>query len=163
MQDLGNFSGGRTRIIVACRFLQNAIDSFIQFAYLCRKIDEVMDKRMILGKKGEMLARNYLEEKGFNIRHVHWQHGHKELDIVAERGEMVHIVEVRSRTEPYMVEPSQTVQYQKQRNVLAAARAYIYRYKIAKEVQLDIVSVVYGLDGTKIEYIPRAFYPRNTY
>ena len=121
-----------------------------------------MDDRLIRGRKGEELARNFLEKNGFVIRHVHWQHGHKELDIVAERGEMVHIVEVRSCTAPYVVEPSQTVQYQKQRNVLAAARAYIRIYKIEKEVQFDIVSVVYGSDGTKIEHIPRAFYPRNT-
>jgi len=119
-----------------------------------------MNERWLRGKKGEELARNYLEARGFVILHVHWQHGHKELDIVAERGEMLHIVEVRSRTVPYMVEPSQTVQYQKQRNVMAAARAYLYKYRIVKEVQFDIVSVVFDADGIRIEYIPRAFYPR---
>ena len=124
--------------------------------------NEAMDERLIRGRKGEGLARKYLEESGFNILHVHWQYGHKELDIVAEQGNMLHIVEVRSRTAPYLVEPPQTVQNQKQRNVMAAARAYIHKYKISKEVQFDIVSVVYGLDGTKIEYIPRAFYPRSS-
>ena len=118
-----------------------------------------MDERMIRGKKGEELARIYLEEKGFNILHVHWQAGHKELDIVAERGKILHVVEVRSRTEPYLLDPPQTVQYEKQRNVISAARSYIYKYKIDKEVQFDIVSVTFELNGTKIEYIPNAFYP----
>jgi putative endonuclease len=118
-----------------------------------------MDERMIKGKKGEELARVYLEEHGFNILHVHWQSGHKELDIVAERGKMLHVVEVRSRAESYLVEPSQTVQYEKQRNVISAARSYIYKYHIDKEVQFDIVSVVYETSGEKIEYIPNAFYP----
>jgi len=131
------------------------------YSYLCRWIikQEAMDERSIKGKKGEELARIYLGQNGFTVLHVHWQHGHKELDIVAERGQMLHVVEVRSRTEPYLVEPSQTVQYAKQRNVIAAARAYIYKYKVEKEVQFDIVSVVYGEQDTDIEYIPNAFYP----
>ena len=120
-----------------------------------------MDNRLTKGRKGEEMARNYLKENGFIILHVHWQHGHKELDIVAERGNMLHIVEVRSRTTPFLVEPSQTVQYEKQKNVITAARAYIYKYRVVKEVQFDIVSVIYGHGGTEIEYIPRAFYPRN--
>ena len=118
-----------------------------------------MNGRVETGKRAEDLARTYLEQAGFVVLHVRWQHGHKELDIVAERGEMLHIVEVRSRTEPYLVEPPQTVQYAKQRNVVAAARAYIYKYKIEKEVQFDIVSVVYGMqEDLHIEYIPNAFY-----
>ena len=122
--------------------------------YLCR-----MNERAERGKRAEELARSYLEERGFGILHVHWQHGHKELDIVAERGDRLHVVEVRSRIEPYFIEPAQTVQYEKQRNVMAAARAYIYKYRITKEVQFDIVSVVYEPNRTKIEYIPNAFYP----
>jgi putative endonuclease len=118
-----------------------------------------MDERWIRGKQGEELARVYLEQKGFAILHVHWQYGHKELDIVAERGKLLHVVEVRSRTEPCLVEPSQTVQYEKQRNVIAAARAYIYKYKITKEVQFDIVSILFTQEGHQIEYIPNAFYP----
>jgi len=118
-----------------------------------------MDERWIKGKRGEELARTYLEQNEFVILHVHWQHGHKELDIVAERGRMLHVVEVRSRTEPFLIEPSQTVQYQKQQNIMAAARAYIYKNRVTKEVQFDIVSVIFEQDDTKIEYIPNAFYP----
>jgi len=118
-----------------------------------------MNERWMRGKKGEELARIYLEQNGFSILHVHWQHGHKELDIVAERGQMLHIIEVRSRTEPCLLDPPQTVQYDKQRNVIAASRAYIYKYKVEKEVQFDIVSVVYGGQDIDIEYIPNAFYP----
>ncbi|MDR2585614.1 MAG: YraN family protein [Prevotellaceae bacterium] len=129
--------------------------------YLCAQIilQEEMDERWIKGKKGEELARTFLEQNGFVILSVHWQHGHKELDIVAERGEMLHIVEVRSRSEPCLIEPSQTVMYQKQQNIISAARAYIYKHKITKEVQFDIVSVLFEQIGIKIEYIPKAFYP----
>ena len=118
-----------------------------------------MDERWKRGKKGEELARAYLEQEGFTILHVHWQHGHRELDIVAERERMLHVVEVRSRTEPCLVEPSQTVQYEKQRNVISAARSYIYKFRINKEVQFDIISVIYEPSNTRIEYIPNAFYP----
>ena len=119
-----------------------------------------MNGRTETGKRAEDLARTYLEQAGFVVLHVRWQHGHKELDIVAEREQMLHIIEVRSRTEPYLIEPPQTVQYAKQQNVVAAARAYICKYKAEKEVQFDIVSVVYGRqEEIHIEYIPNAFYP----
>ena len=35
------------------------------------------------GKKGELLAAEYLRDKGFKIQAVNWQVKHLELDIVA--------------------------------------------------------------------------------
>ena len=38
-----------------------------------------------LGLEGEQIAANYLLSKGYAIRHRNWRSGHKELDIVAEK------------------------------------------------------------------------------
>ena len=115
---------------------------------------------MTRGREAEEMACQYLREQGFHIRHQRWQHGHKELDIVAERAQMLHVVEVRSRTEPYWQAPSSTVDYFKQKNIIAATAAYIHKFHIRYEVQFDIVSVVFTPEGLELEYIPRAFYPR---
>ena len=101
----------------------------------------------------------YLREQGFSIRHQRWQHGHKELDIVAEKAQMLHVIEVRSRSEPYWLAPSDTVDYLKQKNIITAAAAYIRKFHIPHEVQFDIVSIVFRPQGPELEYIPRAFFP----
>jgi Predicted endonuclease distantly related to archaeal Holliday junction resolvase len=118
-----------------------------------------MDARMTRGREAEEMACQYLREQGFSIRHQRWQHGHKELDIVAERAQILHVVEVRSRTEPYWLAPPHTIDYLKQKNIITAAAAYIRKFGIHYEVQFDIVSVVFTPEGPELEYIPRAFYP----
>ena len=119
-----------------------------------------MDARMIRGREAEEMACRYLSENGFHIRHQRWLHGHKELDIVAEKAQILHVVEVRSRTEPYWLAPPDTVDYFKQKNIITAAAAYIRKFHITYELQFDIMSVVFTPEGSELEYIPRAFYPR---
>ena len=47
-----------------------------------------------LGKEGELLARQMLEEKGYKILETNWRHDKDEIDIVAMDGEELVIVEV---------------------------------------------------------------------
>ena len=49
------------------------------------------------GNLGEKMAREYLQKKGYVIRHTNWFYQKDELDIVAEyNGELI-VVEVKSR------------------------------------------------------------------
>ncbi|MCU0642877.1 MAG: YraN family protein, partial [bacterium] len=43
------------------------------------------DKQPSVGKLGEDLAANFLEEKGFNIIERNYRFGHGEIDIIAEK------------------------------------------------------------------------------
>lgn len=112
-----------------------------------------------VGKQAEQQAAEYLEAQGFTIRHLNWQQGQKELDIVAECGGMLHVVEVRSLSSTAVMQPYQSITRQKQRNVIWAANAYIEKFELDMEVQFDIVSLVRTPNGISIEYIPNAFYP----
>ena len=114
------------------------------------------------GRKGEALAAEFLIKKGFRVYHTNLRAGHKELDIVAGKENRVHFVEVRSRSNADTVSPAETVGWSKQRLVMAAARAYMARYRINAEAQFDVISIVYGPGGIEdpdytLEYIPNAF------
>jgi putative endonuclease len=114
------------------------------------------------GRMGEVLAVKFLEKQGFRIFHTNWRTGHKELDIIAGKGEMIHFVEVRSRSSADIVSPAQTVGKSKQRLLMAAARAYMARYRIQAEAQFDVISIIFGPGGIgdpdyTLEYIPNAF------
>ncbi|MGL4364730.1 MAG: YraN family protein [Bacteroidales bacterium] len=112
-----------------------------------------------LGKQGEIEAQKFLIAKGFHIRHTNWRWGHKELDIVAENGNNLHIVEVKTRSAQYLVPPSNSVNRQKQMHTITAANIYIEKFSLNLNVQFDIISIVISGKSIKIEYIPEAFYP----
>lgn len=116
-------------------------------------------KKSETGRRGEDLALDWLQAHGFWLRDRNWRSGHKELDLVVESAERVHVVEVKTLTPPLLVRPFEKVDAAKQRRLTAAASHYIAERRVDKEVQFDIVSVVLDGDRTEVEYIPEAFLP----
>ena len=111
------------------------------------------------GRRGEEIALAWLSDRGFRLLDRNWRSGHKELDLVMERADRVHVVEVKTLTPPLQIRPSEKVDAAKQARMVSAARHYIAARHVEKEVQFDVVSVV--LDGARseVEYIPEAFFP----
>jgi putative endonuclease len=112
-----------------------------------------------IGRRGEELAKDYLLQNGFTIRHANWHWGHKELDIVAEKGKNLHVIEVKTRAANFMVDPLASIDRQKQQNTIAAANAYVRRFGLTHNVQIDVIVVLVNGDENDITYIPSAFYP----
>ncbi len=115
--------------------------------------------RLELGKKGEDVALRFLTGRGMRLVARNWRNSHKELDLVMDDGEFLRIVEVRSLSYPNNADPVETVDWYKRRLVIAAARGFVARNKISKEVVFDIVSVLFNGEIFKIEYVPAAFMP----
>jgi putative endonuclease len=111
------------------------------------------------GKKGEELAAEYLAAQGLEIIHQNWRIGKNEIDIIAHEKNKLVIVEVKTRTAPYLVEPEVAVDMKKQRLLFRAANAYIKINRINLDVRFDIVSVVIFGKNYKITHIRDAFYP----
>ncbi len=117
-----------------------------------------MAQQQFVGKSGEDLAAAYLENKGYRILERNWHAGHKELDIIALDGQMLVVVEVKTRSSELYEEPWQAVTAMKIRRSVQAANYYIRRNAIDLEVRFDIVSIVYRADGGhSIEHIEDAF------
>jgi putative endonuclease len=113
-----------------------------------------------LGNWGEVRAKNYLIEQGFqiigqNIRFKKW-----EVDIVALDGEELVIVEVKTRQTAEIGEPWRAVTQNKQRQIIKVADFYVKTNQIDRNVRFDIVSIVHNTYRTDIEHIKYAFYPR---
>ena len=123
------------------------------------------NERSTTGKRGEQEACRYLESLGHLIVERNWRHSHKEVDIISlSEGKVLHIVEVKSKTEPVVAKPELSVDGKKMQNLAAAARGYLRsadRIKLPTdlEVVFDVVSVVFSDRGAKIEYFPQAYIP----
>lgn len=113
-----------------------------------------------LGRQGEELAIQHLQQLGFKIRFRNWQYGHKEVDIIAEKEGIIHFVEVKARNYNYWIEPKLAVQLKKQNNLIIAADGYMQRYGETREALFDIVSVIFFKDHHEVELIENAFEPR---
>ena len=120
--------------------------------------------RMETGKRAEDIALEYLTGLGQKLLDRNWRYGHKELDLVmgsvSQVGKRLHIVEVRSLKEPNLYRPYESIDTNKQRMVISAARSYIYQNNIDWETQFDIVSVIFKPDSVCLEYFPDAFAPK---
>ena len=110
------------------------------------------------GNEGEDLARIYLAQKGYKIRHCNWQYGHKELDIVAEHDGMLIVVEVKSRTSTIFENPEDAVSDRKIRMIVDATQGYMETYDISMEVRFDVITVLFHKNGAPIiEHFEDAF------
>ena len=112
-----------------------------------------------LGQTGEDKAVFYLSEKGYKILWRNWKAGKHEIDIIAETNEFIVFVEVKTRSEDYLVNPSEAVTRYKQRSIIFAADTFIKRYNIDKESRFDIITVIKKGSSYQTEHIEDAFYP----
>lgn len=103
----------------------------------------------------------YLLQMGYKLRERNWRCRYKEVDLIMEGKDGLHIVEVRTRREPVAVEPEQTVDLRKQHNLEAAACAYLRMTGESCQVHFDIAAVVLDGNGRTVScrYIPDAFMP----
>ena len=119
-----------------------------------------MAKHNDLGNVGEERAVDYLRSKGYVIRHQKWKSGKKELDIVAEKENILVVVEVKTRSTDCFLHPQETITNAKIRHTVHAAEAYIFKYDLMMETRFDVISVIPGEDEHFIiEHVEDAFLP----
>lgn len=114
-----------------------------------------------LGKWGEDIAIEYLKSKGWYIRHRDWHFGHRDIDIVAidEDSTILLFVEVKTRSTNYWGEPEESINLEKQNNIITAARAYLRDYHLYHcEIRYDTISIVGTPEtGAKINHQENAY------
>lgn len=121
--------------------------------YIC-----AMAQRNDTGKEGEALARSYLEKRGYIISHTNWHWHHYELDIVAVFEEELVVIEVKTRSEDFLLSPEEAVDNAKIRRIVAAADAYARYFNIELPVRFDIITLIKKDGNYKIDHIEDAFY-----
>ena len=118
-----------------------------------------MAKHNILGHEGEDIAAKYLEQKGYAVLDRNWRCGHKDLDLVVTKDNVVVFVEVKTRTGTEWGDPVDAVTDRKIRRIVNSADAYIRFNQIDMDARFDIVSIVVEDGEFKVEHIEQAFYP----
>jgi putative endonuclease len=113
-----------------------------------------------LGRKGESLAKTFLEGLGYEILDENWTHGKAEVDLIAYKDRIIIFAEVKTRTGNRFGEPEDFVDLRKQRLLADAADEYIYLMNHQGEVRFDIVSILFDRnENYTLKHIEDAFWP----
>jgi putative endonuclease len=93
------------------------------------------------GKKGEELATEWLLAKGYVLLHRNWRHARFEIDIIASKDQVLHFIEVKTRTSARFGNPEDQVNKKKLRHMIDAGVDFIYLNKGWKKIRFDILAI----------------------
>lgn len=120
-----------------------------------------MTKEIDFGEKGEDIAVGYLKNKGYIIfkRNYHSRYG--EIDIIAEKGNKLAFVEVKTRKNDSFVLGEEAVDYFKRERIIKTASDFLIKTHDSYDFSFDVCVITYteekGKYFYKINYIEEAF------
>ena len=97
--------------------------------------------RKKLGQRGEDLAVARLEERGYVVRERNWRCPVGEIDVVAEDGDCLVFVEVRTRRGRKFGTPEESVTPAKQAKLVEVAQTYLQEHSWGGDWRIDVVAV----------------------
>ncbi|MFA6079428.1 MAG: YraN family protein [Candidatus Omnitrophota bacterium] len=107
----------------------------------------------ILGIVGEVIAADFLKQKGYKILENNYTTPFGEVDIIAKDGDFTVFVEVKTRATDSLGPPSLSITWAKEKNIIKNALCYLKKYGLVYSYwRIDVVSVKLG-EGNGVEQI----------
>lgn len=94
------------------------------------------------GKQGEQLAAEWLLRQGFELICRNWRHRRYEIDILACREGVLHVIEVKARHDDLFGNPEDWVDRKKGNHLLSAGEAFREQHPRWTLIQYDILSIL---------------------
>ncbi len=111
-----------------------------------------------LGKLGEELAADFLRKDGYRILQTNWVYQKAEIDIIAQKGNILAVVEVKTRSSIDFGLPQDFVKPKKIQLLVKAVNEYITVNDLDIEARFDIIAVQKNGDSFDIEHLKDAFF-----
>ena len=105
----------------------------------------------IIGKHGEDIAKNFLIKQGFKILEMNYRYSRvAEIDIIATKKDILHFVEVKTRTQNYFGKPLEAITPIKLKQIYTCAIEYMSKSKTKfKSYQIDAIGIELDKDEVK--------------
>lgn len=111
-----------------------------------------------LGKLGEELAVGFLQKNGYEILETNWTFQKAEIDIIAQKGNVLAIVEVKTRSSVDFGLPQDFVKSKKIQLLAKAVNEYVISNDLEAEIRFDIIAIYQETSTMRIEHIEDAFF-----
>ena len=106
------------------------------------------DQKRRLGRRGEDIAVGHLQRRGYVIVARNWRCPAGEIDIVAQEGETLAFVEVRTRRGERFGTPEESITPDKQAKLVTLAETYLQEEDLTDVAwRIDVVGIVLGRHG----------------
>ncbi|HPG74341.1 MAG TPA: YraN family protein [Bacteroidales bacterium] len=94
-----------------------------------------------IGKWGEKTASDYLVGSGYAIVDTNWRFRRSEIDIVAQTGNTIVFVEVKTRTGNRWRSPEESIDLRKRKLLFEAADAFMQQYPDNYAARFDVITI----------------------
>lgn len=111
-----------------------------------------------LGKLGEELSVEFLRKNGYDILETNYVFQKAEIDIIAQKGNILAVVEVKTRSSIDFGLPQDFVKPKKIQLLVKAINEYVVSNDLDVEVRFDIIAVHKDGKQFKIEHLEDAFF-----
>jgi putative endonuclease len=111
-----------------------------------------------LGKLGEQLAAEYLQKNGYVILETNWVFQKAEIDILAQKDNILAVVEVKTRSSIDFGLPQDFVRPKKIQLLVKAVNGYVNENDLDLEVRFDIIAISKKGQEFVIEHLTDAFF-----
>ncbi len=117
-----------------------------------------MGKHNEFGKEGEQIAVDFLIKNGYKIKYRNFRYLKAEIDIIAQKGDVLAVVEVRSRSSDFLENIAETITPKKIKLMVTAADHYVIEGNLDVEVRFDIITILKNKSKFELEHLENAFY-----
>ena len=117
-----------------------------------------MGQHNVFGHEGEQIATDFLIKKGYQILKRNYRYDRAEIDILAQKEDILAIVEVKSRTSDFLEDISQTINPSKIKRLVKAANQYVVENDLDVEVRFDTVLIIKNKKQLEVEHLEDAFH-----
>ncbi|MDX1272180.1 YraN family protein [Bizionia paragorgiae] len=111
-----------------------------------------------LGRIGEDMAVDYLQNKGYTILERNYRFQKAEVDIIAQIEDTLAIVEVKTRSTADFGNPQDFVKPKQIQRLVTAVHEYVTSNNLDVEVRFDIVAIIKENKTVTLEHLENAFY-----
>ncbi len=93
------------------------------------------------GALGEAFAAEYLQKQGYAILETNFRTRFGEIDIIAQKGDVLAFVEVKTRAATMLAAPEAAVTFAKQKKLIMAAMQYLQMHPVDLQPRFDVVAI----------------------
>lgn len=109
------------------------------------------------GTRGEIIALNYLINKGYTILERNYKNKIGEIDLIAKQGNIIVFVEVKTRLTRGFGDPLEAINYKKQEKIRKVATFYLIKNRKTNEpCRFDAIAIL-GESDDDVVHVENAF------
>ncbi len=111
-----------------------------------------------LGKLGEELSVEFLVQNGYTILQTNYIYQKAEVDIIAQKANVLAVVEVKTRSSIDFGLPQEAVKPKKIQLLVKAINHFVEQKDLDVEVRFDIIAIHKNNGVFELEHLEDAFY-----